>query len=98
MAHIFGILRSVPQSDQTSSVRVAYLAQFEFEFLTRVPVQTSVDLLPPATKLGQGYVFTRVCDSVHMGVSLAGGLPHGMLAYPPLARRHPLARQTPLAR
>ena len=22
-------------------------------------------LLPPATKLGQGYVFTRVCDSVH---------------------------------
>ena len=21
--------------------------------------------LPPATKLGQGYVFTRVCDSVH---------------------------------
>ena len=25
--------------------------------------------LPPATKLGQGYVFTRVCDSVHRGVS-----------------------------
>ena len=24
-------------------------------------------LLPPATKLGQGYVFTRVCDSVHGG-------------------------------
>ena len=24
-------------------------------------------LLPPATKLGQGYVFTRVCDSVHSG-------------------------------
>ena len=24
--------------------------------------------LPPATKLGQGYVFTRVCDSVHGGV------------------------------
>ena len=23
------------------------------------------DLLPSATKLGQGYVFTRVCDSVH---------------------------------
>ena len=23
--------------------------------------------LPPATKLGQGYVFTRVCDSVHGG-------------------------------
>ena len=25
-------------------------------------------LLPPATKLGQGYVFTCVCDSVHRGV------------------------------
>ena len=25
-------------------------------------------LLPPSTKLGQGYVFTRVCDSVHRGV------------------------------
>ena len=24
-------------------------------------------MLPPATKLGQGYVFTRVCDSVHIG-------------------------------
>ena len=24
-------------------------------------------LLPPATKLGQGYVFTAVCDSVHRG-------------------------------
>ena len=23
-----------------------------------------IGLLPPATKLGQGYVFTRVCDSV----------------------------------
>ena len=27
--------------------------------------------LPPATKLGQGYIFTGVCDSVHMG----GGVP-----------------------
>ena len=24
-------------------------------------------LLPPATKLGQGYIFTGVCDSVHGG-------------------------------
>ena len=28
----------------------------------------TVNLLPPATKLGQGYVFTGVCDSVHRGV------------------------------
>ena len=27
--------------------------------------RTCNGLLPPATKLGQGYVFTRVCDSVH---------------------------------
>ena len=32
--------------------------------------------LPPATKLGQGYVFTRVCDSVHRG-----SLTHCMLGY-----------------
>ena len=28
--------------------------------------------LPPATKLGQGYIFTGVCDSVHRGVSAPG--------------------------
>ena len=35
--------------------------------------------LPPATKLGQGYVFTRVCDYVHGG----GGVPHCMMGYTP---------------
>ena len=31
-------------------------------------------LLPPATKLGQGYIFTGVCDSVHRGgACVAGG-------------------------
>ena len=29
--------------------------------------------LPPATKLGQGYIFTGVCDSVHGGVTAPGG-------------------------
>ena len=29
---------------------------------------SSVIFLPPETKLGQGYVFTGVCDSVHRGV------------------------------
>ena len=33
-----------------------------------------VVLLPPATKLGQGYIFTGVCDSVHRGAAcMAGG-------------------------
>ena len=26
-------------------------------------------VLPPATKLGQGYIFTGICDSVHGGVA-----------------------------
>ena len=30
-------------------------------------------LLPPATKLQQGNVFTSVCDSVHRGVSIQEG-------------------------
>ena len=41
-------------------------------------------LLPPATKLGQGYIFTGVCDSVNRGVSAPGGclLPGGMVSAP----------------
>ena len=31
---------------------------------------TGMLFLPPTMKLGQGYVFTRVCDSVHGGVCL----------------------------
>ena len=32
-------------------------------------------ILPPATKLGQDYVFTGVCDSVHRGSAwLQGGM------------------------
>ena len=34
-------------------------------------------LLPPATKLGQGYVFTGVCDSVHRGEYLTRYIPPG---------------------
>ena len=39
--------------------------------------------LPPATKLGQGYIFTGVCDSVHGGCACSqggvwsGGVPGG---------------------
>ena len=32
-----------------------------------------VPLLPPATKLGQGYIFTGVCHSVNRGGLLPGG-------------------------
>ena len=49
----------------------------------------SDSLLPPATKLGQGYVFTGVCDSVHRGgvsASVHTGIPHH-----PGSRHHPRA-------
>ena len=54
-------------------------------------------LLPPATKLGQGNVFTGVCDSVNRG-----GLSQCMLGYhppreqaPPPRSRHPPWEQAP---
>ena len=58
-------------------------------------------LLPPATKLGQGYIFTGICNSVH-----GGGSASCMLGYHPPARQtpppdkadSPTARQTHLAR
>ena len=66
-------------------------------------------LLPPATKLGQYYVFTHVCDSVHGGaggsVPLHAGL-HPSLGtrgrHPPdqasPSSRHPQTRHTPRTR
>ena len=43
--------------------------------------------LPPATKLGQGYVFKRVCDSVHRGwvsASVHAGIhPPDQTPFPP---------------
>ena len=46
--------------------------------------------LPAATKLGQGNVFTGVCDSVHRG-----GLPQCMLGYHTPQTRHPPGPGTP---
>ena len=40
-------------------------------------------LLPPAAKLGQGYVFTGVCDSVHRGRSTWPGTPPPDQVHPP---------------
>ena len=52
-------------------------------------------LLPPATKLGQGYVFTGICDSVNRG-----GVPHPPQEQTPPGSRPPQSRhpleQTPL--
>ena len=47
----------------------------------------------PQRSCGQGYVFTRVCDSVHS----RGGLPKCMLGYhTPPGSRHPPGKQAPL--
>ena len=46
----------------------------------RPEVWSRCSYLPAATKLGQGNVFTGVCDSVHRG---GGCLPECMLGYPP---------------
>ena len=47
-----------------------------------------LSLLPPATKLGQGNIFTGICDSVHRGV-----LPQCMLGFQPPPP--PRTRQAP---
>ena len=59
-----------------------------------------IALLPPATKLGQGYVFTAVCDSVNRG---GGGTscppradtphPHPPIAEPPPPEQTPLGAE-----
>ena len=41
---------------------------FESELKWFALLESKLIFLPPATKLGQGYFFTRVCDSVHGGV------------------------------
>ena len=48
--------------------------------------------LPPATKLGQDYIFTGVCDSVHRGGS---ALVHAGIPHPPSTRHHPQDQAPP---
>ena len=61
-------------------------------FCSQVPdpsIRLKCLLLPPATKLGQGNIFTDVCDS-----GRRGGLPQCMFGYPPPpgTGRHPPPR------
>ena len=50
-------------------------------------------LLLPATKLGQGYIFTGICDSVHRGSTWAGTTPG--TRYTPWNQVHPPGPGTP---
>ena len=58
--------------------------------------------LPPATKLGQGYVFTGMCDSVHRGRWVSASVHAGIPPQPPGSRhprsRHPSTADTPHSR
>ena len=53
-------------------------------------------LLPPATKLGQGYIFTSVCDSVHRGVCLSACWDTTLWTRHPPGSRHPPDQTPPL--
>ena len=57
------------------------------------PLIFPLTLLPPATKLGQGYVFTGVCHSVNRGV---GGVYLSACwdTHPPRSRHAPLGADT----
>ena len=56
-------------------------------------------ILPPATKLGQGYIFTGVCDSVNRGVCLSAcwdTIPRSR--HPPWEQTPPWSRHPPRSR
>ena len=57
----------------------------------------STSYLLPATKLGQGNVFTGICDSVNRGgsASVHAGIPHPPQEQTPPRGRHPLGADAP---
>ena len=72
----YALAAFIPMTSRTASTRAGnprgsrlwpfFFVKFEANVTPRRK-STHFCLLPPATKLGQGYVFTRVCDSVHGG-------------------------------
>ena len=51
-------------------IDIRWVTLIEISWFSKSPL-LRLAYLPPATKLGQGYVFTGVCDSVHRGVCLS---------------------------
>ena len=85
-------------SDLDTSLSMPFVIRYQATFYKsypKVPFFSSpsllfvfaLEFLPAATKLGQGNVFTGVCDSVNRG----GGLPQCMLGY----HHHPLRTPPP---
>ena len=68
---------------------------------TLKPYLLLLDLLPAATKLRQGNVFTGICDSVHRGggsASVHAGIHPPWSRPPPGAETHPLGADPPRSR
>ena len=59
----------VSVKDQTSTSTISS------HFWSLTDMKHYQTILPSATKLGQGYIFTDVCDSVHRGGAWSGGVP-----------------------
>ena len=61
-----------------SDINILFLLTLTLEFYS-ITVSKGIEgflLLPPAKKLGQGYIFTGICDSVHRGGGAwSGGVP-----------------------
>ena len=75
--------------------RVLYCCMCAHYFLFRTanPINKR-DIYRPQRSCGQGYVFTRVCDSVHRG-NLRAGRPPRQRKNPPDQADTPRTRQTP---
>ena len=69
------------------NIRSAYI-HMAFLLSFMVVISLSLYSLPPATKLGQGYIFTGVCDSVNRGVCLSA-------CWDTPRSRHPPGADTP---
>ena len=74
------------------------ISDFILNILARQKLGGIISSLPPATKLGQGYIFTGDCDSVHRGFCLStrwdttprpGRHPPGTRQAPPGPGSHP---------
>ena len=48
-----------------------------------LPLGVFIPLLPPATKLGRGNIFSSLCQEFCTQGGELGGLPHCMLGYTP---------------
>ena len=59
----------------------------------------NIPIFTARNEVGQGYIFTGVCDSVHRGgsASVHAGIPHPpSKAGPPTGKADPLSKETPL--